>query len=74
MVTLLDARIRQELSQEDLATQAGLSRETISQAENGKRVRKTTLAAICAVLKINPNDVEGVNLFVPVRDRTRKPR
>ena len=53
-----DLRIKQGLSQEELADKTGLSLRTIQRIENGESVpRSDTLKRIAIALKVSPDEV-----------------
>jgi transcriptional regulator with XRE-family HTH domain len=60
---LKDIRESKGLSQRDLAEDAGISHVSVVKIENGKTVYKATFIALCKSLGINPDDVEGVNIY-----------
>lgn len=74
MPTIRDLRVEKELPQPVLAELAGVSTGTISHMENGKPVSRETLKKVCAVLGVDPSDVDGVNLFIPVKHRRFRKR
>jgi len=52
-----DARLRAGLSQQSLATQAGLATKTVQRAEQGEDTKLSTLAAIADVLGVGVADL-----------------
>lgn len=58
---LREARARSGLSQQDLATAAGVARITIANVELGKHsgIRPSTAYKLAQALKIEPNDLLG---------------
>lgn len=53
-------RIKSNLSQEDLATRAGIDRKTINRIENGHfSPTLDTITRLCVVLKITPSTLFG---------------
>ena len=52
------ARVKKEMTQEELAKKIGKTRPLISQIENTGKVKNNTLKLICKVLDIDINDPE----------------
>lgn len=72
MPTIRELRVEKELPQPELARLAECSTGTIIRLEAGKPVSKKILLNVCKVLEVNPSEVTGVNLFVPVKRRRSK--
>jgi DNA-binding XRE family transcriptional regulator len=58
--TIRQARVEKGLSQLQLAYKIGMRPETISDIETGRGTILQTLCAICKVLDLDINEVEGV--------------
>lgn len=55
-------RLKLKKSQEELSTELGLTKSTISMYETGKRLPKHSLVPrLCLALDINPNTLYGFN-------------
>jgi transcriptional regulator with XRE-family HTH domain len=56
---LREARLRRFMTQEQLATAAGLSYHVINRAENGERVAVTTAQKLATALQVRPETLLG---------------
>lgn len=54
---LLRMRLRLALTQDQLATRAGLQRPTITRLENGDEARVTTIRKLADALECSPEDL-----------------
>jgi DNA-binding Xre family transcriptional regulator len=54
---LLRMRLRLALTQEQLATRAGIQRLTVTRLEQGHEARVTTLAKLADALECSPDDL-----------------
>ncbi len=77
MPTLRQIRESNYISRRTLAKAAGVSESTIVRMERGEKhttreVAESVLAALSEQIgrKITANDVEGLNLYNPMRDRS----
>ena len=58
MPTLRELRVRQDLSQSQLAVLAGVGEQTIWRAEAGRAIKREIARAICQALGTEPDQVE----------------
>ena len=63
MPTIREIRESQGLTQAELANRAFVSARVISEMENGKPVRKMTLARVCNALGVPVSEVQGVRVL-----------
>ena len=68
-------REREHMSQEELAERLGVSRQTVSNWENGKAVLDAEkLASLCAVFDVSADDMlRGEGVPQPIDNRENKP-
>lgn len=66
MPTIRELRVRQGMSQKELAVAIGVSEQTINRLETGKSARKSTIVAVCRALYTTMDHVEGYSLFDPI--------
>lgn len=74
VVKIKDIRVEQNISQAQLALDAGISVSVLSHMENGKGVRKGSLIAVCSVLGIDWREVEGVKIHSAVQAAAMRKR
>lgn len=67
MTTIRELREKAGLTQNELAGKALVSYASISRAENGKGISKTSLLLICRALGVSEGEVTGVNIISSVR-------
>lgn len=72
MATLREIRVEKDLSQQFVAERAGVSPKTLSNLETGKRVRRSVVQRVCAVLGVDPSEVTGINFYSPIQHRGYK--
>ena len=62
-------RLRLEMSQEDLALEAGISMGSVSEIENGVNIpNQSTVHKLSVALQLTPKEIAyvfGVNLYIP---------
>jgi len=71
MMTLEEARLQRDLSQGQLAKLAGVSRESVNHAENGRAIHKKSFSAICLALEVSPDEIIGVAIYNPYARKRR---
>lgn len=71
MATIREVRVNQDITQEALAKSAGVCYHTVFRLEAGCPVRKTTALAICRVLGVSLDAVEGINFYSAVRAHSK---
>lgn len=67
MPTIREMRMKLDLSQPELGKLAGVSGMTIFRVEHGEPMKKKNFYRLCEALKVDPEDVEGVELFSGVK-------
>ena len=72
MPTIRELRLRQGMSQEALAVSAGVGSQTVRRAENGGAIRKISALAICRVLNVSLDQVEGLSVLSAAQWQNRK--
>lgn len=63
MKTLKQLRLDQELTQQQLADRAKVSRRVVNRAEAGAPIMPLKFAAICRALGVSRDAVVGANVF-----------
>lgn len=67
MPTIRELRERMGWTQQDLASQAGVTAATIHRMEKGRPVQKTTLKLVLQALRVSTGEVEAVKIVNRVK-------
>lgn len=74
MTTIEELRLRQDISQSTLADRAGLSAATISQAELGRPVQRSTAQKIAVALGVKLEELTGITYHSAVQAAAKRKR
>lgn len=71
MPTVKQLRTKWGMSQQELATKAGLGITTVGRMEAGKPVQKSSVTLVAHVLGVKPETITGVVVKKMVQPRTK---